>query len=482
MQQVDHQTGSDFEIQSSLYYITLALLALSVITASFSDFGKGDNLAGWMDIFVLGVVILALVLHSLFKVSRNVSLGIVIYASIANFMAMNIATFLYSHELTTNNALYSLIALMVFMGVSGFIIHRASSLVVGAIGTVYTVFLTFSRMDPYLLEYLPIFLFLVIGFSLILFYYRGQLEQILSRLHSSNVQLEQQKHAMQELKESAETALKELQRTQARVVAQEKLASLGSLTAGIAHEIKNPLNFITNFAESSVELMEELQDHLSKISSYLSAADREDVDYLLTELNQNMKDISQHGQRGDRIVKSMLMHSRGASGVFSSENINALVEECMNLAFHGMRAQDTNFQAAKELELAQELPTVDIVRSDFARVILNLCNNAFYSVHKKRLSGNASAGYHPTVRLTTAVHEKMLEVRIIDNGTGLGPETRQKLFTPFFTTKPTGEGTGLGLSLSHDIIVQEHAGHIDVGGEEGNGATFIVRIPLVHVE
>ena len=268
--------------------------------------------------------------------------------------------------------------------------------------------------------------------------------------------------------------------TQDRIVAQEKLASLGALTAGIAHEIKNPLNFMSDFAESSVELMEELKVHVDRSRSALGPADRDNVDYLVRELTRNLSDIAERGRRGDRILTSMLMHSRGASGVFTSEDIGIVAEECLNLAFHSLLAQDATFHSAKTFTVSEGLSPVDLVRPDFARVVLNLCTNAFYSVHKKRIASQDGSGYQPTVDITVAAKGDLVELVVSDNGMGMSPEIRAKLFTPFFTTKPTSEGTGLGLSLSHDIIVQEHGGQIDVESIEGQGARFIIRVPFQH--
>ncbi|HUI69739.1 MAG TPA: ATP-binding protein, partial [Spirochaetia bacterium] len=334
--------------------------------------------------------------------------------------------------------------------------------------------------NKFLNDSIPALVGLTIGFSVVLFFYRGRLEAILRKLHDGTTTLEIQKTELSRLKEEAELAYAELKRTQNRIVAQEKLASLGALIAGIAHEIKNPLNFITNFAQSSVELMDELRGHVDKYRQALSTKDQEDVDYLLAELDRNMKDISQHGQRGDRIVKSMLLHSREASGVFSSEDIGVLAEECVNLAFHALRAQDTSFRSGKTLHIPEGLPPVDLVRADFARVLLNLCSNAFYSVHRKRLTLTPDSAFEPMVTVTVASPKEELVLSVGDNGVGISPEVRAKLFTPFFTTKPAGEGTGLGLSLSHDIIVQEHGGQIDVESTEGQGACFTIRVPLRH--
>jgi signal transduction histidine kinase len=265
-----------------------------------------------------------------------------------------------------------------------------------------------------------------------------------------------------------------LKSAQEQLVVQEKLASLGALTAGIAHEIKNPLNFVNNFADLSVELMEELREEVEKLRNG-EAPDVDNMEDLLEDLTGNAKKINEHGKRADGIVKSMLLHSRGQAGERQITDINAMVEEYLNLSYHGMRAQDSTFNATIERHFAADLGKIDAIPQDLSRVFLNILNNACYAVNERLKK--QGAGYSPKLVVRTVNLGDEIEVRIRDNGLGIPPEVRDKIFNPFFTTKPTGQGTGLGLSISHDIVVQEHQGQLEVETEAGQFTEFIVRLP-----
>ena len=265
----------------------------------------------------------------------------------------------------------------------------------------------------------------------------------------------------------------QLKAAQANLVQAEKMASLGQLTAGIAHEIKNPLNFVNNFAELSRELLGELKE---AVDSTPDGTRAEDLDELMTTLDGNLAKIAEHGRRADGIVKSMLLHSRGGSGERRQSDLNALIEEALNLAFHGARAQDQSFNVTLERDLDPSIGPLEAVPQDLTRVFLNLFGNAFYAVNKRRREGGEAA-FAPILTLTTRNRGDEIEVRVRDNGTGIPPEIRDKLFQPFFTTKPTGEGTGLGLSISYDIVVQEHGGSIAVDSQPGEFTEFTLRLP-----
>jgi signal transduction histidine kinase len=265
----------------------------------------------------------------------------------------------------------------------------------------------------------------------------------------------------------------QLKAAQANLVQAEKMASLGQLTAGIAHEIKNPLNFVNNFAELSRELLGELKESLDSAPDGTRA---EDVDELMTTLDGNLAKIAEHGRRADGIVKSMLLHSRGGSGERRQSDLNALIDEALNLAFHGARAQDQSFNVTLERDLDSSIGLLEAVPQDLTRVFLNLFGNAFYAVNKRRREGGNSA-FAPRLTVTTRNRGDEIEVRVRDNGAGISPEIRDKLFQPFFTTKPTGEGTGLGLSISYDIVVQEHGGSIAVDSQPGEFTEFTLRLP-----
>jgi signal transduction histidine kinase len=268
-------------------------------------------------------------------------------------------------------------------------------------------------------------------------------------------------------------SLEELRTAQDRLVQTEKLASLGQLTAGIAHEIKNPLNFVNNFSSLSVELIDELKDVLKEVS--IDGRIREEVNELAQLLHSNLEKVVEHGKRADSIVKNMLLHSREGSGEHRQADINAIVEESLNLAYHGARAEKSGFSITLKRDLDPAAGMIDIYPQEITRVFLNLISNGFYAATKrKEMSSNS---FEPVLSASTRNLGNSVEIRIRDNGTGISPEVKQKIFNPFFTTKPAGEGTGLGLSMSHDIIVKQHGGKIDVATEPGSFTEFTITLP-----
>ncbi len=277
-------------------------------------------------------------------------------------------------------------------------------------------------------------------------------------------------------RDAAEAAFSELKAAQANLIHAEKMASLGQLTAGIAHEIKNPLNFVNNFADLSVELLDELKENASPALAALDDDRRADIDEVVGMLTGNLQKIAEHGRRADGIVRSMLEHSRGETGERREVDLNGLVEEALNLAYHGARAQDQSFNITLERDFDDAIAPIELAPQDVTRVLLNLFGNGFYATVKRQRDG-AEAGFRPTLRVATRDLGDVIEVRIRDNGTGITPEIRDKLFQPFFTTKPTGEGTGLGLSISYDIVTQQHGGAIEVDSEVGAFTEFTVRLP-----
>ncbi|GAA4780699.1 hypothetical protein GCM10023231_04810 [Olivibacter ginsenosidimutans] len=278
-------------------------------------------------------------------------------------------------------------------------------------------------------------------------------------------------------KEELQVALDELKNTQAQLIQSEKMASLGELTAGIAHEIQNPLNFVNNFSEVSVELLEELKEGpLRELPTDI----QEDTQDILSDLTQNLEKISFHGKRADGIVKSMLQHSRSNTGKKEEIDINALADEYLRLSYHGLRAKDKSFNALMETHFDPDLGRVAVVPQDLGRVFLNLFNNAFYAVSEKKKQQGSS--YEPKVTVTTrrvrmANGGQAVEISISDNGLGIPGNILDKIYQPFFTTKPTGQGTGLGLSMSYDIITNGHRGEMKVSTAEGAYTNFIITIP-----
>jgi signal transduction histidine kinase len=287
----------------------------------------------------------------------------------------------------------------------------------------------------------------------------------------SNLLLTSQKNEIEQQKKQVEESMERLQSTQSQLVQAEKMASLGELTAGIAHEIQNPLNFVNNFAEVNAELIDELETEANK-------GNLEEVKLLAKDIKENETKINHHGKRADAIVKNMLQHSRQSSGQKEHTDINALCDEYLRLSYHGLRAKDKSFNAEFETKFDAALAPISVVPQDIGRVILNLINNAFYAVNERQKNEKDSE-YKPRVTLTTKKQADQVVIEVADNGTGMPEQVKEKIFQPFFTTKPTGEGTGLGLSLSYDIVTKGHGGELRVETKEGMGTEFIIQLPIV---
>jgi signal transduction histidine kinase len=299
----------------------------------------------------------------------------------------------------------------------------------------------------------------------VLLVHRFQRERVLKneRERSRNRELAQAKEI--------EKAYHQLKETQAQLIQQEKMASLGELTAGIAHEIQNPLNFVNNFSEVNKELVEEVKIKNAKWKI-------KELDELLNDIAANEEKINHHGKRADAIVKGMLQHSRTNSGQKEMTDINALADEYLRLSYHGMRAKDKGFNVALQTDFDQSIGKINVVSQDIGRVLLNLFNNAFYAVNEKAKLQSAPRGYSPQVIITTKKLNDKVEIRVEDNGNGIPQKIAGKIFQPFFTSKPAGQGTGLGLSLAYDIITKGHNGEMKVETQESEGSKFIVIIPF----
>ena len=276
----------------------------------------------------------------------------------------------------------------------------------------------------------------------------------------ANTVLQRQKEEIDQKSRQLEQSLAELRATQTQLIQKEKMASLGELTAGIAHEIQNPLNFVNNFSEVSAELVTELEEEQHK--------PHRDTDLeaeLLGDLKQNLQKITHHGSRASAIVRGMLEHSRTSTGEKQPTNLAALADEYLKIAYHGLRAKDKDFNCELTTDFETNLSSVEVAPQEIGRVLLNLYNNAFYAVNEKQKT--ALGDYKPTVTVSTTRLNGHTEIRVSDNGTGIPDSVKAKIFQPFFTTKPTGEGTGLGLSLSYDIITKGHGGTLSVESQEG---------------
>ncbi|MFI5161162.1 MAG: ATP-binding protein [Sphingobacteriales bacterium] len=288
----------------------------------------------------------------------------------------------------------------------------------------------------------------------------------------TNLMLSEQKEEIETQRDNLGTALEELKNTQTQLVQREKMASLGELTAGIAHEIQNPLNFVNNFSEVNEEMLEELKAENSKPKA---ERDEQLENELINDLIDNQRKIKHHGKRAGSIVKGMLEHSRAGTGEKQPTDINALADEYLRLSYHGLRAKDKDFNAELVTTFDSGLPKANVVPQDINRVLLNLFNNAFYAVNQKKKT--AGPDYKPTVEVSTSTKDDRIEIKVKDNGNGIPEGIKEKIMQPFFTTKPTGEGTGLGLSLSYDIVVKGHGGSISINTKESEFTEFIVKLP-----
>jgi signal transduction histidine kinase len=296
-------------------------------------------------------------------------------------------------------------------------------------------------------------------------------------------------------KEELEHTLDELRATQAQLIQSEKMASLGELTAGIAHEIQNPLNFVNNFSEISNELMEEMKEELVEGIRQYAAGSRQSgeerlklAEEIANDISRNLEKINHHGKRADAIVKGMLQHSRTSTGKKEPTDINALADEYLRLSYHGLRAKDKSlphsqagFNADFKTEFDETLPKINVIPQDIGRVLLNLINNAFYAVSEQRKllqSSELQKSYKPLVVVSTIKLDDRIQISVKDNGPGIPPEILDKIFQPFFTTKPAGQGTGLGLSMSYEIVTKAHGGELKVENNPDGGATFTIILPI----
>jgi two-component system NtrC family sensor kinase len=295
------------------------------------------------------------------------------------------------------------------------------------------------------------------------------LAQANDQITSANHELNERREEITAQRDQLADTITDLKAAQQQLIQSEKMASLGELTAGIAHEIQNPLNFVNNFSEVNTELIDELQTELER-------GDLEEVKNIAADIQENEKKINMHGKRADSIVKGMLEHSRASTGQKELTDLNKLADEYLRLAYHGLRAKDKAFNAGLITNFAESLPLVNVIPQDIGRVLFNLFNNAFYAVYQKQKS--VDVDYKPTVEISTATNHGQVQIIVKDNGPGIPENIKDKIMQPFFTTKPTGEGTGLGLSLSYDIVVKGHGGNIALNSKEGEGAEFTITLPI----
>jgi ligand-binding sensor domain-containing protein/signal transduction histidine kinase len=335
---------------------------------------------------------------------------------------------------------------------------------------------TFKVLPPWWKTWWMYLFYLISAFAGISFVFRWNTRRILQQKKTleqkvviATQQIRQEKENVEIQKQIAEDTLKQLKDTQTQLIQSEKMASLGELTAGIAHEIQNPLNFVNNFSEVSAELLEEMKQEIDK-------GNLDDVKDIAGDIQQNLEKINYHGKRAGDIVKGMLQHSRSSSGQKESVEINNLCDEYCRLAYHGLKAKDKTFNAGFETKFDESIGAIQVMPQEIGRVILNLINNALYAVNMRKKSGEQE--YEPMVFIETKKYENEISITVADNGMGIPEHIKSKIFQPFFTTKPTGEGTGLGLSLSYDIITKGHGGRLTLESESGKGSKFMIYLPI----
>ncbi|MBU2938914.1 tetratricopeptide repeat protein [Lacinutrix sp. C3R15] len=329
---------------------------------------------------------------------------------------------------------------------------------------------TINRQQKIQLLYIGIALLLgVILFGM--FFTMRNIRKKRKALASLNSELAKNQEALENSNTKLKQSLEDLKATQAQLIQSEKMASLGELTAGIAHEIQNPLNFVNNFSEVNSELIDEMQEELDK-------GDIEEVKAISNDIKLNLEKINHHGKRADGIVKGMLLHSRNNSGEKEQVDLNKLADEYLRLAYHGLRAKDKSFNATLNTDFDPNLGKITVVSQDIGRVILNLFTNAFYAVNEKQLKTTSQDNYKPTVSVATLRNKDTIIITIKDNGDGIPKNIIDKIFQPFFTTKPTGKGTGLGLSMSYDIVTKGHGGELKMETKQGIGTTFSIVLPI----
>lgn len=451
-----------------MFHLCFLFVFVGLVIAFTADLRAGNPVIYIADLVAMPAMVVFWLLGWTGKIPRNTGVGANMIISTALFLLSLIPSG-FSVEYIELQFFYMMNLIITFMVLSGFLVHRWLPLFFGAVNVPYTIWIYFQAPTDFVANNLPTLIVVLTGTSILVYYYRKKLERLVNDLVRQ--------------KQATEAALEQLQIAQKQIVLQEKMASLGSLTAGIAHEIKNPLNFVNNFAESSLDLMRELREHFEQHKDAFNGDSAADVEYLIGELSQNMRDIAVHGKRGNSIVQNMLMHSRGGESVMYVTDLNELVKEAANLAYHGYRAREVDFRADLKYEFDEKVGQIPLVAHEMNRVFLNIVNNALYAGHKRVKSGGIDVA---RVKISTArVRASSLgksgadwvEIRIRDNGEGISQTNIERIFMPFFTTKPTGEGTGLGLSISYEIVTVGHNGMLTVESKEGEYAEFVLRIP-----
>lgn len=438
-------SSEEFTIRKPLFQIGLVAFLAAVLVGVFMDATQGNRLAVVFDLITLAALVFVVIAVRVWKLERSQAAAVLLYVGALNFLLAIVQSSLVSRDLLVPVVYNNLFVLALFLGASTFLAGRFSTLVFGATLLLVLALVSLAPEASWVRNNLWLEVPAVAGATWLLYQYRTALDRLLRDLQKV-------------IRENR--ALRD----------RERLAALGEMTAGIAHEIKNPLNFVVNFAESSQELLRDLEGHLALPSE---ERDQEEVQYLLRELHQNLEDIRSQGLRGAATVQSMLLQARSGSGEFQAVDLNELAAESLHLAWMGHRTQ----RARQEFASWPSPVMVKASRSDLSRALLNLMTNALWSMAARQKRDDAD--YEPLIRVQVREHEAWGEVSVFDNGLGLSAAVKAQLFVPFFTTKPMGEGTGLGLSLTREIVVDQHGGRLEFEGEPDRGARFSVFLPLL---
>jgi signal transduction histidine kinase len=472
---LEERPKRSFEISESVYYGAVIIVSIGVIFGLIFDSMAGRVFSIVNNSITLSIIIISQFIYLKKAIGKNYTLAMVLYSSMANFL-IEVLRDLSDPRILESQIYSSTVLTITFLAVSGLLVDRWVSFTVSTGSYLYLLAFSLTIDNPTLHSRMVYYALAIFGVNYIIYFYRYQLSGFINELRRAKDSEKSERKKANINRAKAEIALEDLKTAQRQIIVQEKMASLGTLTAGIAHEIKNPLNFITNFSESSSELIKELKTELNK-----SAPDKEEVNFLVDELLDNMADINEHGERANGIIKSMLLHSREGTKQWSKENISELIKESVTLVYHGLKAQNPDFQVNIVYQIPSQPIVIPMVRPDLSRVILNIASNGFYSSYKKYKEAE-DKNFTPSLIISVKeIDRGMIEISMEDNGFGVSKANRDKIFSPFFTTKPSGEGTGLGLSISYEIITEIHKGEMYLDSVENEFARFVIRLPQFRI-
>lgn len=461
-----------FHIPGPVLGLFALFLAGGLVAATITDIQSAPVWIWLQDIVAFLVLAPVMILAFRDRMSRHNAFAIGVLVTLYLFILGGVGSMIDSPGRTDANYLISILVTIVAGSLLSFMVGRIFAIVLGSLSSLYVLVAGLLFGSPLIRTHLPLLMIVAIGSSVLCIFYRTRLEHLASRLITHRQQ--------------AETSLDELQSAQKRIVTQEKLATLGALVSGISHELRNPLNFINNFSEITGDLMSVLEARIDPLLVKLPPESQAQVKELMTEIHTNLMDISTHGKRGTSIIQSMLMHHRGEKSESRPANFNELVRQAAELALHGYKARERFYQLDLEMELDPAVGSIRMVAHEINRVILNICANAFYETHR-RARMESEGTFRARVWITSCLvvdaegeEGSEVELTIRDNGNGIPPEYLDRIFLPFFTSKPTGDGTGLGLSMAWEIITSGHNGTLTAANHPDGGAIFTITLPAIR--